>query len=219
MGAKSQQPKITSREGPRQGRCQGGKERGAMKSCRRKILISVVAGWMVTAYGGNMYSLYTDHTAMREDDILTVMIVESAKAGSQTGTNTDKKSSLGVESARGSGPLKFIPGMGASGGFSVGYDGKAGTSREGNLVARVTARVTEVLDNGNLVIEGSKLVEINNEKEIIKISGVVRPQDIESDNVIYSYNVADARISYSGKGAVHDGHRPGLVSRFLNWVF
>jgi flagellar L-ring protein precursor FlgH len=184
---------------------------------RVPVLVVAASAWMI--YGSNVYSLYTDHTAMRVDDILTVLIVESAKAGSQTGTNTDKKNSFGVETSRGGGALDFIPGMGASGGFSVGYDGKAGTSREGNLVARVSARVIKVLDNGNLVIEGSKLVEINEEKEIIKISGVVRPQDIEANNIIYSYNVADARISYSGKGTVHDGHRPGLVTKFLNWVF
>ncbi|MFW6255147.1 MAG: flagellar basal body L-ring protein FlgH, partial [Chitinivibrionales bacterium] len=90
---------------------------------------------------------------------------------------------------------------------------------EGNLAARVSARVTQVLDNGNLMIEGSKVVEINNEKEIIKVSGVVRPEDIGSNNIVYSYNVADAQINYSGKGTVHEGSRPGLLSRFLNWIF
>jgi flagellar L-ring protein precursor FlgH len=180
------------------------------------LMMAASAGMI---WGSDVYSLYTDHTAMRVDDILTVLIVESAKAGSRTGTNTDKRNSFGVETAGGSGPLEFIPGMGASGGFSVGYDGKAGTSREGNLVARISARVVKVLDNGNLVIEGSKLVEINEEKEIIKISGVVRPQDIEANNIIYSHNVADAQISYSGKGTVHNGHRPGLITKFLNWIF
>jgi flagellar L-ring protein precursor FlgH len=76
-----------------------------------------------------------------------------------------------------------------------------------------------VLDNGNLVIDGSKVVEINEEKEIIKISGIVRPQDIESNNIIYSYNVANAQITYSGKGAASTGQRPGLLARILNWIF
>ena len=83
----------------------------------------------------------------------------------------------------------------------------------------MSARVVKVLENGNLVVEGSKVVEINEEKEIIKIKGVVRPQDIEADNTIYSYNIADAEITYSGKGTVHNGHRPGLLSKLLNWIF
>jgi flagellar L-ring protein precursor FlgH len=165
------------------------------------------------------YSLYTDHRAMGVDDLLTVLIVEEAKAGSQTGTNTNKQNEYGVDGIKGTGGLGFMPSFGVSGGTKIGYDGKAGTSRSGNLVAKISARVTRVLDNGNLLIEGSKVVEINEEKEIIKISGLVRPQDIEKDNVIYSHNIADAQISYSGKGTVHNGHRPGLLTKLLNFIF
>jgi flagellar L-ring protein precursor FlgH len=171
------------------------------------------------AFGGNMYSLYTDHRAMGVDDILTVLIEESAKAGSTTGTNTNKQNDYGVTGVKGSGALGFLPEFGLTGGTKIGYDGKAGTSREGNLVAKVSARVIRVLDNGNLMIEGSKVVEINEEKEIIKVSGVVRPQDIESNNVIFSHNISDAQISYSGKGTVQNGHRPGLITKLLNYIF
>lgn len=170
-------------------------------------------------FGATVHSLYTDHRAMKVDDILTVFIVEEAKAGSKTGTNTSKENEMGVNGLNGSGALDFLPSFGASGGFKNAYKGNAGTSREGSLAARVSARVIKVLDNGNLMIEGSKIVEINEEREIIKISGIVRPQDIEADNIIYSHNVADAEITYSGKGTVHKGHRPGLVTKFLNWLF
>jgi len=181
---------------------------------RASICFSVYA-----ACAANVYSLYTDHRAMRSDDILTIMVMESAKAGSRSGTNTKKTSQVGVQGVKGNGLLSFIPEFGASGGTNLGYDGQAGTNREGSLIAKVSARVVKVLENGNLVIEGSKVVEINEEKEIIKIKGVVRPQDIEADNTIYSYNIADAEITYSGKGTVHNGHRPGLLSKFLNWIF
>ncbi len=180
------------------------------------LITSVLSG--LTA-GEKIYSLYTDHRAMRVDDILTVIIIESAKAGSKSGTNTSKEHGYGVNGIGGSGALDFLPSFGVSGGLSHEYDGNAGTSREGSLNARVSARVIEVLDNGNLVVEGSKVVEINDEKEIIKISGIVRPQDIESSNIVYSYNVADAQITYSGKGTVHTGSRPGILSRILNFIF
>jgi flagellar L-ring protein precursor FlgH len=156
---------------------------------------------------------------MSVDDILTIMIVESAKAGSESKTNTSKENSVGADVAGGSGALSFLPSFGLSGGNKVGYDGKGGTTREGSLVATISARVIKVLDNGNLVIEGSKVVEINEEKEIIKITGMVRPQDIQQNNIIYSSSIADAQITYAGKGVANTGNRPGLLARVLNFIF
>jgi flagellar L-ring protein precursor FlgH len=166
-----------------------------------------------------IYSLYTDHRAMMTDDILTVMIVESAKAGSQSGTNTKKQHGYGIDNVKGSGLLSAIPAFGASGGTKMSFDGQAGTKREGSLVATVSARIIRVMDNGNLIIEGSKTVEINDEREIIKITGTVRPQDIETNNIVYSSSIADAQITYSGKGVVNAGQRQGLISKFLNLIF
>ena len=171
------------------------------------------------ADASSIHSLFSDHRAMRVDDILTVLIVESAKAGSESKTNTNKENSFGVEMGGGSGSLGFLPSFGAGGGSSAKYDGRGGTSRQGNLVATVSARITKVLDNGNLIIEGSKVVEINEEREIIKVSGIVRPRDIQNNNVVYSSSIADAHITYSGKGVASTGRRPGLVARFINWLF
>ena len=74
-------------------------------------------------------------------------------------------------------------------------------------------------DNGNLVIDGSKVVEINEEKEIIKITGIVRPEDIGTNNTIYSYKISDANITYSGKGVADRGRRPGIFARIFNVLF
>jgi flagellar L-ring protein FlgH len=188
---------------------------------KKNILLTMmlISMFMSLSNAASTLSIYNAHRAMRVDDILTVLITESAKAGSQSGTNTNKQNEMGVEGVKGSGLLKFIPSFGASGSSKVSYDGKGGTSREGSLVAKISARVTKVLDNGNLVIEGSKIVEINEEKEIIKVNGIVRPQDIESNNIIYSYNIADAQIMYSGKGTASTGQRPGLLARIINWIF
>ncbi len=190
-----------------------------------KVKIKVAVAIFLTAVcyacvsAASMYSLYNDKRAYRTDDILTVVITESANASSQSGTNNTKSNDLSLQAAGGSGALKFIPGMGASGSSKVDYSGQAATTRVGSLDAKISARVIQVLDNGNLVIDGSKVVEINEEKEIIKISGIVRPQDIEANNVIYSYNVADAQITYSGKGVATTGQRPGLFARIFNWIF
>lgn len=172
-----------------------------------------------SVYSIDLNNLYTDHKALRTGDLLTILILEDAKAGSQSSTSTDKTHGYGIQNGQGSGSLRFIPTFGASGELGMGYEGKGGTSRRGNLVAKIAARVDRVLDNGNLVISGSKIVEINEEKEIIKITGEVRPGDIISDNVVYSYNIADAEITYSGKGDVSQARRPGLIARFFNWIF
>jgi len=172
-----------------------------------------------SVYAVNSWSIYSDHRAMQIDDIVTVQIVESAKAGSESKTNTSKEHSVGVEANGGSGLLGFLPSFGASGASDLQFDGKGGTSREGKLVATLSARVVEVMGNGNLIIEGSKTVEINNETEIITLTGIVRPGDIQKNNIIYSSSIANAQITYSGKGVASTGRRPGVLARLINWIF
>jgi flagellar L-ring protein precursor FlgH len=164
-------------------------------------------------------NLFSDQRAIKVDDIVTILIVESAKAGSESATNTGKSQSFGVESNGGSGFMRLLPQFSGSGGTKIGYDGKGNTSREGTLEATISARVIKVLDNGNLVIEGSKVVEVNEEKGIIKISGMIRPLDIQQNNIVYSSSIADAQITYSGKGVANTAQRPGLLARVINWIF
>ena len=188
----------------------------------RSRFITVVTAVTISAYtvsAAAIYSLYTDHRAMRNDDILTILIVENSKAGTKSTTSTGKGNSFGISGAKGTGALDFIPSVGGSGELNTGFNGKGATSREGNFIATISARVIDVLDNGNLVIDGSKVVEINENKEIIKISGIVRPEDVGTNNTIYSYNVSDAKITYSGKGVTDMGRRPGLLARFFNFIF
>jgi flagellar L-ring protein precursor FlgH len=175
---------------------------------------------LVTAVGAiSTVNLYSDHRAMQIDDILTILVVESAKAGSESSTSTNKHNTATIGSDGGKGLLDLLPSFSASAGANASYDGQGGTSREGKFVATISARVVKVLDNGNLVIDGSKVVEINEEKEIIKVSGIVRPQDIQKNNTVYSSSIADAQITYSGRGVANTGQRPGVIARFFNWIF
>jgi flagellar L-ring protein precursor FlgH len=164
-------------------------------------------------------NIYSDQRALRVDDILTILINESASAADQSQTNTNKQNSYNLQAGGGTGLLKVLPNFGASSSNQVAYTGAGSTSRQGTLTATISARVVKVLDNGNLQIEGSKLVEINEEKETIKISGIVRPQDIQQNNMIPSSNIADAQITYSGKGVATTGQRPGFLARAFNWLF
>lgn len=187
-----------------------------MKQIILMLMISVLAGQLWSA---TIHSLYTNHRAMREGDILTVLIVENAKAGSSTNTKTESENAFGVTSQDGSGLLSFMPTFGANGKVGLDYNGGGDTKRQGEFMATLSARVESVLDNGNLIIKGNKMVKINDEEEVIVLSGVVRPQDIEGNNTVYSYNVANAEITYSGKGSNSDAQRPGPITRFFNWLF
>jgi flagellar L-ring protein precursor FlgH len=185
----------------------------------RSVLIGTMISAATCMAGSSIYDLYTAHRAVQVDDILTVLIVEQATAGSQSGTSTSKENDIGATGMGGTGALKFLPNLGVSASNKITYDGTGSTTRQGQVTGKVSARVVRVLDNGNLVVDGSKVLEINNEREVIKIAGTVRPMDIQSDNTVYSYNIADAQITYSGKGTATTGQRPGLIARLFNWIF
>jgi flagellar L-ring protein precursor FlgH len=171
----------------------------------------------VSLYGN---SLYTDKKGKKVGDVVTVLVLEAAKAGSDTRTDTEKKNNLNVGQEKGSGKLfSWLPSFGVNGGANMSYGGKGATARNGELKATVTARITEILDNGNLLIEGSKLVAINNEEEILEVSGTIRADDINPDNTVYSYKIAEAVIRYSGNGVNSDAEKPGVLTRFFNWIF
>ena len=86
----------------------------------------------------------------------------------------------------------------------------------------ITVTVAEVLPNGNMIVRGEKWLTLNQGEEYIQISGIVRPQDVRTDNTIFSTLVADARIAYSGKGMLANANSPGWLARFFNspiWPF
>jgi len=163
-------------------------------------------------------SLYSDNRAHRVGDVVTIYIVEFATGSNSSTTTTDKQTTASA-SGKGSGALKFLPVFGMEGGTASSFNGNAKTARNGVLKAKMTARITAVDDNGNFVIEGSREVTVNSDRQLTVLKGTVRPEDITSDNVVFSYNIANAKISYRGKGLVNTGQRPGILTRLINWIF
>jgi flagellar L-ring protein precursor FlgH len=99
------------------------------------------------------------------------------------------------------------------------FKGAGDTNREGTLIATVTAKVVEVMPNGNLILEARKELTINNEKQILVLSGMARPDDISSDNMILSNKIADAQVYYVGDGVLQEKQSPGWVVRTLDYVW
>jgi flagellar L-ring protein precursor FlgH len=186
---------------------------------KKFFVLMLIAVWASNVSAVKVHSLYTDRRAMRQGDLLTVLVYEKAEAGSKSSTDTRKSNRFRVNNSAGVGSLRVIPGFGAGGEISADYNGSGGTTRDGRLVAKITANIDEVLDNGNLIINGNKVVMVNEEREIINISGIVRPHDIESDNTIASHKIANAEITYSGKGSAASAQRPGPFARLFNWLF
>jgi len=164
-------------------------------------------------------SLFTDIKAHQVGDLITINIFENASAQNESKTETKKEGTFDANGGPGIGPLDFIPLFGVSGDATSEFKGDGKTLRSNRLSARMTARVTGVTANGDLLIEGSRVVGVNDDKESLTLTGVVRPSDIGGDNSVASYLIADAHIVYTGKGAAGTGSRPGLIVRILNWIF
>lgn len=164
-------------------------------------------------------SLYTDVKAHQVGDLLTIQIFEDASAENQTNTETKKSNTTDISGGPGVGPLDFIPLFGVSGQGKSDYKGEGSTDRATRLRARMTARVTGITPNGDLLIEGRRVVGVNDDKEALTLTGVVRPMDVAADNTVPSYVIADAQIIYNGRGPAGTGARPGLIIRLINWLF
>lgn len=174
-------------------------------------------------------SLMEDLKARRKGDTLTVVILEQASASKEatTGTSRSAAMSAGIPNLLGletnmTGIRNWMDlSKMVSAGTDSKYDGSGSTTRKENLAATITARVMDVLPNGNLLIEGRRNVKVNHEDQIIVLEGTVRPRDITADNLVNSTFIADARISYSGKGVISDRQRPGWLMSALDiiWPF
>lgn len=174
-----------------------------------------------------LVSLFYDQKARQVGDIVTIKIVESSAATNKASTDTDRNSSMSASldaffNAEKRFPADqpfFNPFSKVAGGLESQFEGTGTTKRSGDLNADITALVTQVLPNGNMVLVGSREVLINNENQIIQLSGVVRPRDIDADNHVLSTYVADARISYSGTGIINDRQKPGWLTKIMMAVW
>jgi flagellar L-ring protein precursor FlgH len=177
----------------------------------------------------NSANLTDDMKARRRGDTVTIVISETASASKEAKTATSRASSMtagiptlmGVEQA----PIikKYLNDLATliSEKNESAFSGSGSTSRQENLKATITARVIDVLPNGNLMIEGRRNIKVNDEDQIIILEGTIRSRDIAPDNTVNSIYVADARINYSGRGIISDRQSPGWLMNILDkiWPF
>jgi len=139
-------------------------------------------------------------------------------ASLKTNKQSGLKAGMGTSSWGGGTTIPFpsVPSWGMAG--QEYQDGGGKSMRSGGLTAKISARVEKVLTNGTLSIKGTKVIQINDEKQNLVIKGVIRPEDISSDNTILSTYVAEAQIEYEGNGPVGEKTSPGIITRILDWL-
>jgi len=160
-------------------------------------------------------------------DIITIKIVNQSAATHEAGTNTSKRTKMGLDyygnqdnykNASGANDLKRNRTDYNLGGEDT-YSGVGRTSRKSKVETTMSAVIVQILENGNLYIVGEHTVNVNNEKEIIQISGVVRQDDITPENEVLSHQIANAKISIKGEGVVGSKQEPGMLSKMFGWIF
>lgn len=183
---------------------------------------------------GNDMRLFENQVARRVGDILTVKLTENNIARKRADQQVKKQDDLTASAPVlfGQNPHKIL-GI-AAGAFAQDYAGEpfdsrfslnknfkgSGDSNQFNtLTGNISVTVVEVLSNGNLRVQGEKRMTLNQGDEFVRLSGLVRPQDIDNTNSVDSTRIADATIIYTGEGALADGSRMGWMSRFFTSVF
>ena len=168
---------------------------------------------------GTALLLVGDVRARNVGDTLTVVLAEQTSASKNANTAFSKESD-------------FDSGTPIFGGDAVtrngdnilnnawetdqGFDGSGSSSQSNSLSGDITVTVHQVFPNGNLLVSGEKWIELNRGKEYVRVSGIVRPYDVSTDNTVFSSQLADARITYSGRGEIADANRVGVVGRMFN---
>ncbi len=177
--------------------------------------------------------LFENTRARRVGDIITITLVESTTGTKSTSTSSEKKDDITLNNPTLLGSAvqfgypgdlkKHIPLQNVdSGNLSVSatgnsqkFSGTGASAQSNSLSGSITVTVIEVLSNGYLMVKGEKNVSINEGDEFVQLTGIVRPEDIQSDNTVQSTRVANAQIRYGGSGAVADATQHGWLSKFF----
>lgn len=168
-------------------------------------------------------ALYGDRKALRVGDLLTIRLEEStsSKKSAETEIKKDTKTELGNPRIlggliKGSGAADLLTSIDSKNGFN----GSAASDQSNSLDGVLTAVIARVLPNGLMQVQGEKWIQLNRGEEFVRVSGLVRPEDVDGNNTVSSLRLGDARIAYSGTGELADSNRAGWLTKFfLNPLF
>lgn len=168
---------------------------------------------------GHDQALFDNAVARRVGDILTIQLEESTAATKSAVTTTKKNTTTTLPGANILGGALTIHGRNVLSGSladSSAFDGEGTSAQSNQLTGYISVTVARRLANGNLLVRGQKWITLNQGREYIQIQGIVRPVDIGPDNIVPSYDVADASISYGGQGTLADSNTKSWLARFFD---
>lgn len=183
-----------------------------------EVTVSVAAATgSLYAGGPRAVSLFTDVRAHRIGDIVSVLLTERTSAAKSADTELNKDTDIGIADPNIFGQPVTINGrrLGVTVDSSSAFEGEASSNQSNSLRGSIAVQVARVLPNGNLFVQGEKWIKINQGDEYLRLSGVIRPEDVSPTNTIPSTRVADARIAYGGAGALNESNKPGWLARFF----
>ena len=189
---------------------------------RLKIIITMIFLLSLFHYsidGQIRRSIFSDIKANKVGDILTIIINEETTSLNRSDASTSKQNQMSVDNTAGAGFLDFIPGFNAESATQNQYQGSGQVRSTGQFNSTMSARIQKVLEDGNYLISGTRVIDTNGESQVTELTGVVRPLDITSDNTILSSQIADIHVYHKGKRVVEQGRRPGIFTRIFNWIF
>jgi flagellar L-ring protein FlgH len=159
------------------------------------------------------FPLHSDKKKLSVGNIITVLIYEQASASTSSGTNIERESNVGGSVGRTDSTSRRGLNLNSD------FEGGGSINREGKLIASVSATVTSINDDGIMLITGRQLIEFNDEKQFINLSGHIRSDDVSVDNTVLSTRIANAEITYSGDGLLGKEQKPGVITRMFRWLF
>lgn len=168
---------------------------------------------------GRDVALFENPIARHVGDVVTIVLSEATNAQKSATTTTQKSTTDTLPGMSLFGSPVTIHGssvLSANVNDANKFDGEGNSAQSNSLTGYITATVAKVLPNGNLYVKGQKKIWINQGMENVLLSGVIRPIDLAPDNSIPSSRVANARITYDGRGAIADANAAGWISRFFN---
>ncbi len=180
----------------------------------------VPTGSLFNPYSANN-GLYTDTRAHRVGDLISVQLEESTSASKNAGTTLDRNNSMNMGEVEVAGRTahigRYVPTLSLNN--SSNFDGSSDAQQSNSLSGQISVSVIKVLANGNLVVRGEKWLMLNNGNEYIRVTGIVRSEDVNSDNTVSSQRIANARIQYGGTGDFASTQERGWLSKFFNSAF
>ncbi|MCH7575650.1 MAG: flagellar basal body L-ring protein FlgH [Candidatus Marinimicrobia bacterium] len=163
-------------------------------------------------------SLYADQKARGIGDMVTILIMENAKASRSSENVKDEDNGVTASGTITGNLLQFLPVFGLKSDLHSVSTMREGTSQKDLLTGRISAVITDITEDGLFEVSGSKVININGERNLMTIKGLLRPRDIRSDNTVFSYNVANSRIYYSKAGLAGRLVKRGSIQRLANIV-